>query len=163
MTVLFELSDDIKAPIDRVFGLAASIDFHLESFKDSGEQAIAGVTHGLIGLGETVTWKAKHFGMTWTMTSKITELERPTRFTDEQERGPFKSFRHVHVFTETPEGTRMVDHVSFQAPFGPIGRLVEKLVLGRYLRQLIQLRNDELKRAAETPAPPAPAAGEVPG
>jgi len=153
MTVLFELSDEIKAPINRVFDLAASIDFHLESFKHSGERAVAGVTSGLIGLNETVTWKAKHFGITWKMTSRITELERPTKFTDEQDHGPFKTFRHVHLFTETPEGTQMVDQVSFQAPFGPIGTLVEKLMLNRYLRKLIQLRNDELKRAAETPAP----------
>jgi hypothetical protein len=38
-------------------------------------------------------------------------------------------------------GTTMVDRIEFAAPFGPIGRLVEKLVLARYLRRLIEARN----------------------
>lgn len=35
----------------------------------------------------------------------------------------------------------MVDLMAFQAPFGPFSRLVEKLVLGRYLPNLIEARN----------------------
>lgn len=64
----------------------------------SGEQAIGGVTSGSIALGETVTWRARHFGIWFTMTSRITSLERPNRFVDEQVRGPFRSFHHEHVF-----------------------------------------------------------------
>lgn len=160
MTVRFELVDDIEAPVERVFELAASIDLHLQSFAHSGEQAIGGVTSGLIGLGETVTWRAKHFGITWVMTSRITELEKPVRFTDEQLKGPFKQFRHVHLFEAVGGSCRMTDHVSFDAPFGIIGRAVERLVLARYLKNLIVLRNAHLKRAAEglpagsQPAPP---------
>jgi hypothetical protein len=39
----------------------------------------------------------------------------------------------------------MTDHVSFAAPFGPLGRLVEKLVLARYLERLIRQRNAYLQ------------------
>ena len=104
------------------FDLSLSIDAHLGSFEESGERAVAGVTSGVIGLGEFVTWQAKHFGITWKMTSTITEWDRPRRFVDEQCDGPFRSFRHEHVFEPVANGTRLVDHVEFAAPLGPLGR-----------------------------------------
>ncbi|MGP5395426.1 hypothetical protein [Arthrobacter rhombi] len=38
----------------------------------------------------------------------------------------------------------MGDRIDFAAPFGPLGRLVEKLVLARYLQKLIEERNRHL-------------------
>jgi ligand-binding SRPBCC domain-containing protein len=126
------------------FDRSLSIDAHLESYAGSGEQATAGVTHGIIGMGEFVTWRARHFGITWTMTSVITEWDRPHRFVDEQRRGPFKSFRHEHRFTAVDGGTRLDDDVCFEAPLGPLGRVAEALVLRRYLSHLIDVRNEFL-------------------
>ena len=34
----------------------------------------------------------------------------------------------------------MIDRIRFDAPFGPIGRAVEKLVLARYMQRLIEER-----------------------
>ena len=55
-----ELLTEINAPIEKVFDLSRSIDLHMGSTKQTGEKAIAGKTNGLIELGETVTWLAKH-------------------------------------------------------------------------------------------------------
>ncbi len=154
MTVEFELHTMIEAPITDVFDLSLNIDAHLQSMTDSGEKAIAGVTTGLIGLNETVTWRARHFGIPFTMTSRITELERPHRFVDEQQRGPFKRFRHEHLFQAVGERTQMIDLVSFDAPLGLVGRAVETLVLGRYLENLIRQRNAYLRDEAEAAATP---------
>jgi ligand-binding SRPBCC domain-containing protein len=134
------------APPPVVFAAALSIDAHLSSMARSGERAVAGVTSGQIGLGETVTWRARHFGIHWTMTSEVTELEVPWRFVDEQRRGPFKRFRHEHRFTPDGDGTEMTDDISFTAPAGLVGRAVEVAVLDRYLRRLIRGRNDFLRR-----------------
>jgi ligand-binding SRPBCC domain-containing protein len=110
----------------------------------SREEAVSGVTSGLISLGEEVTWRAWHFGVPLRMTSRITEMQSPDYFVDEQVRGPFRRFRHVHEFHQGTLGTTMVDRIEFEAPFGPIGRLVEKLVLARYLQKLIETRNQHL-------------------
>lgn len=142
--------------VDVAFDLALSIDMHMDSFAGSDERAVDGKVSGQIELGEFVTWQARHFGRTWTMTSVITEWERPHRFVDEQRAGPFTSFRHEHEFTTVRGGTRMIDRVEFAAPFGPIGRLAERLVLDRYLRKLIVVRNSFLIDAATR-------AGEVDG
>ena len=149
MTVEFEQVTIIDAPIAVVFDLSLDIGAHIASMSTSDERAVAGVTSGQIGLGETVTWRARHFGIPFTMTSKVTEWERPHRFVDEQVRGPFRSFHHEHLFDENDGVTTMVDRVRFDAPVGPIGRLVERIVLGRYLEGLIEERGQYLKSDAE--------------
>jgi ligand-binding SRPBCC domain-containing protein len=137
MTVSFVCRTESALPPDRLFNLARSIDAHLDSQADAGEQAVAGVTMGLVGAGQEVTWRARHFGVPIRMTSRITSMEFPERFVDEQVRGPFKAFRHVHEFEATASGSVMTDRVEFTAPFGLLGRIVEKLVLHRYLERLI--------------------------
>ena len=125
--VEFELRTEIAAPIGRVFDLARSIDAHVDSMAQSRERAIAGVTSGLIGLGEHVTWRARHFGIPFTMTSEITAMEPPNYFVDEQRRGPFRTFRHEHRFERTHGRTIVTDSVTISAPLGSIGRVAEMI------------------------------------
>lgn len=131
---------------EQLFDLARSVDVHVDSQKGSGERAVAGVTSGLIGAGQEVSWQARHFGIPLTMTSRVTGFDFPHSFTDEQVKGPFKSFRHVHEFETTAGGSIMTDRVEFTAPFGLLGRVVEKLVLRPYLQRLIRDRGRFLAR-----------------
>ena len=145
------LVTDIAAPIERVYDLARDIDLHARSMRHTDERAVAGRTGGQIGLGETVTWRARHFGITWSLTSRITVAKPPHRFVDEQAAGPFHSFRHEHRFEPVGGGTRLMDDWQHVAPFGPLGRLVDRLVLARYMHRLLETRNRALKVEAESP------------
>lgn len=152
MTAHFRLRTELAGTMQQAFDLSRSIDAHLGSMADTGERAVGGVTSGLISFGETVTWRAKHFGVPWTMTSRITAFEEPHRFTDEQVSGPFRTFRHIHLFEplERPMGTArtiMLDDVTFAAPFGPLGVVAEHVALTRHLRRLIESRNRWLAKA----------------
>ncbi|MDN3496904.1 SRPBCC family protein [Planococcus sp. APC 4015] len=122
-----------------LFDLSLNVDVHLGSMKEAGEQAIDGVVTGAIGLGEKVTWRARHFGVWFTMTSEISELDRPIRFVDRPVRGPFRSFEHEHLFEQRGEATRMSDTISLSSPI--FGRAVEKVILVPYLRRLVRRRN----------------------
>ncbi|MEQ8244635.1 SRPBCC family protein [Fulvivirga sp.] len=115
------LETRIKAPIELCFDLSRSIDLHKVSTAHTNEEAIAGVTSGLIGLNEFVTWKAKHLGITQTLTTKITEFQYPTSFTDEMEKGAFKSFKHEHIFNKEDNYTLMIDQFDYQSPLGLLG------------------------------------------
>jgi ligand-binding SRPBCC domain-containing protein len=147
MAVYFECTTRTSTPKSELFDLARSIDAHKDSMARSREDAIDGVRTGLISLGEEVTWRAWHFGVPVRMTSRITQMGAPDFFVDEQVKGPFRRFRHVHEFSEDSEGTTMVDRIEFAAPFGPLGRVAEKLVLARYLQALIEARNRHLAAA----------------
>lgn len=156
MAVAFEVITEMAASPEGAFDLSLDVEAHTGSMARSGERAVRGVTSGRLGLGDEVTWRARHFGVPWTMTSKITEWARPRRFVDEQVAGPFASFTHEHVFEPTiGGGTRMIDRVSFTAPAGVLGRFAERLILDRYLRHLIQARNAFLQSEL-TPATPRP-------
>lgn len=146
----FEVSTRIHASVERCFDESLSIEAHTSSMARSGEQAVAGTTSGRIGPGETVTWRARHFGVRFRMTSRISQFEPPRRFVDEQVSGPFRSWWHEHVFEADGDSTRMIDRVEFSAPFGILGRIAERLFLERYMRRLILQRNAWLKRELES-------------
>jgi ligand-binding SRPBCC domain-containing protein len=145
-----ECVTEIRAPIERCFDLARSIDLHLASTEATGERAIAGVTAGLIGLGQQVRWRARHFGLVFEMTSRITAMERPRYFRDCMVDGPFSLFEHDHTFEAVGESTSMEDVIRFEAPLGSVGRLVSRVVLRPHLQRFLAARNDYLKSVAES-------------
>ena len=140
----------IAAPITRVFDLARSIDAHMASTDGTGERAVAGVTTGLIDLGQSVTWEARHLGIRQHLTVRISEMTRPTSFEDEMVSGAFKSMHHRHVFVFKGDGTEMIDVFSFEAPLGILGRTAERLFLKAYLHRFLVSRALVLKRMAES-------------
>jgi ligand-binding SRPBCC domain-containing protein len=146
--IRLELTTRISAPIGRCFDLARSIDAHLASTVRTGERAIGGVTSGLIGKDEEVTWQARFFGFPVTHTSRITGFRPPTYFQDSMVRGAFRRYCHDHFFEAHGGETIMKDLVEFSAPYGWLGWLVERMVLKRYLRMLLERRNEFLKRTA---------------
>lgn len=146
MSVEFERVTLLATTPEEAFDVSLDVDFHLESFRESGEHVVGGTKAGTMGLGDVVTWRARHFGVWWTMTSTITAFDRPHSFVDEQKQGPFKRFHHLHTFELTSDGkTRMSDFVTFEAPLGPLGKIAERVALARYLPKLIDLRNAELE------------------
>ena len=146
----FTIETRIAAAPEDCFALSLSIDAHSSSMSQTSERAVAGVTSGEIGPGETVTWSARHFGVRLRMTSQITDYERPMRFIDEQVAGPFKFWWHEHEFLVDGAGTLMIDRIRFEAPFGVLGRIAERLVLHRYMSRLIMRRNAWLKSELES-------------
>lgn len=119
----------------------------------TGERAVAGVTTGLIGPGEQVTWEARHFLISQRLESRITDFRRPHGFTDEQVRGAFAWFRHQHRFVDVGDGrTRMTDAFEYAAPLGPLGWLAERLFLSAYMRRLLTRRQRALRDALESDA-----------
>ncbi len=144
---------DIHAPIEACFGLARDIGFHVRSLEHTNERVVAGRADGLIELGETVTWQAKHLGMTRRMTVEITAMDRPTHFRDVQTDGPFKHFVHDHFFEDLGDGvTRMSDQIDFVSPFGLLGQAADRMVMRRYLQKLIRERADAIKSFLERAA-----------
>ncbi|MEJ8757434.1 SRPBCC family protein [Pontibacter sp. H259] len=105
---------------------------------------------GLIYLGETVTWQATHFGIRQKLTSKITAFDSPIYFRDEHVKGAFNYFVHDHYFKSQGEFVVMEDTFEFSSPLGILGRIVDKLILEKYLTKLLQKRNQIIKDFAES-------------
>ncbi|SEM70907.1 SRPBCC family protein [Paenibacillus sp. OV219] len=140
----------INAPLEHCFDLARNIDVHTRTvWPHTKELAVAGVTTGHIGLGETVTFEATHLGVRQRLTSRITDFRAPHYFVDEMQRGAFKYLRHEHHFERVDGMTLMRDRLTFSAPLGVIGWIVERAVLRRYMRSFLMYRNEQMKVLAE--------------
>ena len=147
---IIEITTLVNAPVERVFDLARSIELHTASTSGTQEQAIAGVTSGLINAGDEVTWRARHFGVWQKLTVKITGFHRTTHFRDVIVRGAFKSMAHDHYFEPDAQGTRLRDVFDFESPFGIFGRIADRLFLKRYMQSFVVERNQMLKAIAES-------------
>lgn len=143
MSSQFSLTTSLSMPPSAAFDLARDIDAHVATMKDSAEKATAGVTTGRIGHGEEVTWRARHLGVWFSLTVRITDFRRPDVFVDEQVSGPFKAFRHEHRFVaDGSGGTLMTDTVTVSSP--AFGVVAGRVILVPYLRGLIARRNAQL-------------------
>ncbi|MCC6370888.1 MAG: SRPBCC family protein [Bacteroidia bacterium] len=144
------LITSINAPLKRCFDLSRSIDLHLISAGDNREEAVAGRVSGFIQLHEVVTWRAKHFGFWFTLTSAITKMQLYDSFTDEMVDGPFKSLTHQHLFEVIDGKTIMKDVFTFGSPYGFLGKLADEFVLSSYLKKFLEKRNELIKGYAES-------------
>jgi len=140
----------IKADINLVFDLSRSVDLHKISTQQTNEEAIAGVTSGLIGKNEIVTWRAKHFGIYQNLTSRITGFKKPDYFIDEMVEGTFKRFKHKHIFTDINGHTLMTDIFDYTSPLGILGKIADLLFLKNYLARFLEKRNETIKHFAES-------------
>ncbi len=139
----------IDAPPELCFDMARDIGLHCRTASGTQEKAVAGVTEGLIGLGQSVTFQGTHLGVRQRLTSKVVEFERPVRFADQMQRGAFKSMRHIHEFELRGAGTLMRDTLIWVSPLGMLGRIVDALLVKPHLRRFLIERNAQLKAIAE--------------
>jgi ligand-binding SRPBCC domain-containing protein len=152
MTTLEEVTL-IHAPIERCFDLSRSVEVHVLGNVHFGEQAVPlqGSASGLLGPGDKVTWQARHFGVRQRLTSQITEFDPPHAFQDTMLSGAFAWMQHDHFFLELPNGiTQMRDIFRYAAPIPVLGIIAERLVLDRYMRNLLRERNAVIKQVSES-------------
>ncbi|NYF91863.1 SRPBCC family protein [Tunturiibacter empetritectus] len=145
-----QLETWIDAPVERCFLLCLSVDLHLASAHSSQEQAVEGITTGLISEGETVTFCGRHLGVKLRHKSRIDVLRPYSYFRDVMVSGVFSHFEHEHHFAAMDDGTRLRDEIRFTAPWGALGRLATKMVVKRHLVAFLAKRNVIIKQVAES-------------
>ncbi|MGI8656596.1 MAG: SRPBCC family protein [Pyrinomonadaceae bacterium] len=146
---IIHLETFIRAPVEICFDLSRDVGVHMASTSITNERAVAGVTYGMLQLGDEVTWEATHLYVRQRLTSRITAFERPHMFTDEMQSGAFKHLRHKHTFEARDGGTFLIDELDFASPFSVIGNIVDWLFLENYMKRFLVLHNDYIKNLAE--------------
>ena len=146
------LSTFINAPLETCFDLSRSIEVHLKSTAKTNEKAIAGRTTGLCELHDTITWQATHFGVSQKLSVKITKMNQPYFFEDTMLKGAFSAMRHEHHFEKIYGKTKMSDLFIYTVPLGFIGRMVDALILEKYMTNFLLERNRTIKELAESSA-----------
>ena len=144
------LTTFIAAPIERVFDLTRHLAVYRFLFKSRKEIFSSGAESNLLTKNETITILAKHAGKTRMSMLKITDLDKPVLYTEEQVKGDLQHFRHEHHFKQVDNGTILIDLIEFGFPRDVIGRLLGKIYLQVYLEEMVRKRNELIRSYAET-------------
>ena len=84
------------------------------------------------------------FPIRWT--TEIIEWEPPNRFVDVQLKGPYKLWHHEHRFVAEGNGTRIIDQVQYQLPFGIFGSIAHSLKVKKDVETIFAYRTEVVRR-----------------
>jgi ligand-binding SRPBCC domain-containing protein len=146
---VIHLTTFIQAPVERVFDLSRHIDLQKESMKPYSEETLASTRLGLVEENDTITWKARHLGKSRIMKLRVTDMQKPLRFTDEQATGELRMLKHEHHFKACSNGTIMIDVFQFESRHGVVGHWMNRLLLNSYIKKILMKRNQFIKEYAE--------------
>lgn len=85
------------------------------------------------------------FGIPVNWMTEISHVEAPHYFIDVQLIGPYRVWHHEHRFVSLSGGVEVIDTVHYQLPFGPIGKLVNRLKVKRQLEAIFEFRRKKLQ------------------
>ncbi|MBS1772992.1 MAG: SRPBCC family protein [Bacteroidetes bacterium] len=97
--------------------------------------------------GQIITYKVSpilRIPLFWM--TEISDVKEPLQFIDEQKEGPYKLWRHKHIFEQTDEGTLMTDKVVYELPLGPLGTLAHRLFVKKQLNGIFDFRQQIISR-----------------
>lgn len=92
--------------------------------------------------GARIEYKLRIRGVPVRWESEITVWEPPLRFVDEQRRGPYRKWRHEHLFEQRPGGTAVIDQVEYKIPGGV---LVERFFVRPEVNRIFDFRQRKLR------------------
>jgi len=77
--------------------------------------------------------------------TEITHVKEREFFVDEQRVGPYDIWHHQHHFKAVPGGVEMLDIVDYRLPLGPLGILMEKILVGGKVKGIFEYRTKRLE------------------
>ena len=144
----FEYSSLIDAPVEKVWQFHEREDIlklltppwqPVQVIRREGGLEIGAVSEFLLMLGFVpVPWIARH-----------TEYEEYHLFTDEQIKGPMKSWRHQHLFQAQEQQTLLIDRINYEIP----GSWISEFLLGWWVKsrltEMFEYRHQITKKYCE--------------
>ncbi len=90
--------------------------------------------------GTLIDYTIRILGVRVRWRTLITAYEPPSKFVDEQLRGPYDFWHHTHSFTADGEGTLIADRVCYALPLGSLGRVAHALFVRRQIEAIFAYR-----------------------
>ena len=141
MPFQFHQEQLLKHPLERVFAFfssAQNLDLLTPPWVNFSIRTPLPIE---MAAGTIIDYRIRLRGLPVTWRSEITEWQPPYAFRDEQRRGPYRLWSHLHTFDPTPDGTLVTDHVDYDV-LG--GALVNRLFVARELRRIFDYRKAKL-------------------
>ncbi len=72
--------------------------------------------------------------------TEITHVKEHQFFVDEQRKGPYRIWHHEHHFETVDNGVLMSDIVSYELPYGILGKIAHPILVQRKLNEIFDFR-----------------------
>ena len=72
--------------------------------------------------------------------TEITHVKEHQFFVDEQRKGPYRIWHHEHHFENVDNGVLMSDIVSYELPYGILGKIAHPILVQRKLNEIFDFR-----------------------
>ena len=90
------------------------------------------------------------FGLPMQWLTEITHVRKPDYFVDEQRVGPYRVWHHEHSFRAVGSNeTEVHDLVHYVPPLGPVGAIINALVIRAQLERIFAYREMQLRRISD--------------
>ena len=76
---------------------------------------------------------------------RLLEWEPPHRFVDLQLRGPYKLWRHEHLFEARDGGTLIADTINLALPLGVLGQIAYKIKVKSDVEEIFAFRKEKIR------------------
>ena len=90
--------------------------------------------------GATIEYALRVHGFPVRWLTEIETWNPPYEFIDVQAKGPYKLWRHTHRFREFRDGTLVEDSITYALPFGPLGRVLNQLLVAKDISGIFDYR-----------------------
>jgi ligand-binding SRPBCC domain-containing protein len=95
--------------------------------------------------GLTIDYTLRVLGVRTHWRSLISEYDPPHGFRDVQVIGPYRLWDHRHRFWSERGGAVVEDFVVYQVPLGPLGAVLDGLLIRRQLREIFDHRRRRIE------------------
>lgn len=85
-------------------------------------------------------------GIPLTWITEITQVEPQKRFVDDQVKGPFGLWHHIHEFDEVEGGTLARDILYYRMPFGILGQLAHSFTVAKQTKEIFKFRKAAVEK-----------------
>jgi ligand-binding SRPBCC domain-containing protein len=99
-----------------------------------------------VGPGTLIGYRLRLHGVPLGWTSRIELWEKERRFVDQQVRGPYRLWRHLHEFVPAGRSTCVRDRVEYALPLGWLGDRLGLPVVRRDLARIFDYRRAAVAR-----------------
>jgi len=97
--------------------------------------------------GAIIDYQLSLYGLKFSWRTLIESFDPESGFVDVQSKGPYRSWRHSHSFSDAPGGTLVRDRVEYEVPLGPLGEIAHRLFVARQIRRIFDFRRAAIERA----------------
>lgn len=136
---VLERSQVVPTSLERTFGFFAD-PWNLEAITPPWLSFRIVEAPDRLERGSVLRYRLRLFGVPIRWKTEITEWDPPGGFTDTQLRGPYRLWIHEHRVEPVDGGTRVTDRVRYRIPLGPVGALVNRVFVRRWLDAIFAFR-----------------------